>query len=179
MSRNVQNVVWNWREEEAAAADGGPLPVAAAERRPLRRRSLIQALVAGLAGAVLVGLFGHRIAAFVVWGIGAAILVLGLAAPQLYRGVERWGQSLGRAVGSLLTALLLAPLFYLVFFPAAVLLRLRRHDPLHRAPLPAGRTGWLPRRQPPTPESYARQFLREDRGARDLDPLLAEDEAQR
>lgn len=162
MSRSVQEVVWNWRERGASTHADPSL------RSRLRRKAVIQTLVMGVIGAVLLGLFGHRIVAFVVWGLAAVILILGLAAPPAYRHIDRFGQFLGRAVGGLLTAVLLTPFYYLVFFPGALLLRLQGRDPLHRPPLEPGRTGWIPRRQGPTPESYAHQFLREDREARVL-----------
>jgi len=162
LSLSVQEVVWNWREHEASPRADSSV------RNHLRRKAVIQALVMGVIGAILLGLFGHRIVAFVVWGLAAVILILGLAAPPVYRHVDRFGQLIGRAVGGLLTTVLLTPFYYLVFFPGALLLRLQGRDPLHRPPLEPGRTGWIPRRQAPTPESYARQFLREDREARVL-----------
>jgi hypothetical protein len=55
-----------------------------------------------------------------------------------------------------------------VMVPAALFLRLRGRDPLHRAPLPAGLTAWIPRRHGATRESLQRQFLTEDREARAL-----------
>lgn len=167
MNASVQETVWNWREKSGRGA--GP-----SESASLRRQAIIQALVMGVIGFALLKWIGHATFAKVVWGLAGVVLVLGLAAPRAYRPIHRFGRWLGRAVGVLLTYVLLVPLYFLFFTPAALYLRLRGRDPMQRRPRDAQYTCWVPRRRPATAESYTRQFLLEDKGARrELRPVGA------
>ncbi len=146
---------WRWIEDERPAGDP-------------RRRVLIQVLVMALIGLLLDRWLGHRIAAIVVWSLAGLVLVLGFAAPKAFGAVERFMQAFGRIVGAVLTWVLLVPVFVLIFAPAGVILRLRGKDPMHRRMRDASLSYWIPRRSTFEAESYARQFLVEDRAARDV-----------
>ncbi len=156
---SVQETVWNWRD--SAGPGKGK-----SEASSLRRQAVIQAVVMGVIGFVLYQWIGHHLFARIVWGLAGIILVLGLVAPAAYRPIHRFGQWLGRAVGALLTWVLLIPLYYLVFSPGALLLRLQGRDPMHRRMRDRRYTCWIPRNRPATPETYNRQFLLEDKEAR-------------
>ena len=119
--------------------------------------------------ALLYFLLHHLMIARVVASLGGLFLILAVVAPRAYRPFHRFGQWLGRAVGVLLTYVLLVPFYYLFFLPVALLLRLQKRDPMHRRPRAVGLTYWIPRRLVSTPESYRRQFVREDREARQLE----------
>ena len=119
--------------------------------------------------ALLYFLLHHLLIARVVAILGGLFLVLAVVAPRAYRPFHRFGQWLGRTVGALLTYVLLVPFYYLFFLPVALLLRLQKRDPMQRRPRAAGLTYWIPRRLASTPESYQRQFVREDRQARRLE----------
>ncbi len=162
MSNRVTNSIWNWR------AEANPGERRASEHAELRRRAFIQCGVMALVGAVVFFLIGHRTVGLVVWGLAVLILGLGLLAPGAYRPLNRFGEWLGRAVGGLLTYLMLVPLFFLVFLPVSIYLHLQGRDPMSRRKRDQRYTCWIPRRQPISMDSYARQFLLEDREARGL-----------
>ena len=154
--RSVLQVTWNWRAPEADSA------AAAGTRRP----AVVQALVMGAVAATLGFGLGHVVAARIVALLTTIILGLGFLAPAAYRQVHRFGQTLGRIVGSALTYLLLVPFYILVVVPAALWLRLRGRDPLHRRRRSPEHTYWVARSPQDRAENIARQFLREDRTAR-------------
>jgi hypothetical protein len=120
----------------------------------------------GVIGFVLFQWIGHPTFARIIWGLAGLILVLGLVAPPAYRPVHRFGQWLGRAVGALLTWVLLVPFYFLVFTPGALLLRLQGRDPMHRRLRDSKYTCWIRRTRPAQADTYRRQFLLEDREAR-------------
>ncbi|MCB1182711.1 hypothetical protein KDM41_04705 [bacterium] len=155
-SQRILQATWNWRDP---AADGAGRPA-------LGRAALIQATVMLAVAALLRFALGHAVAASVVAVLAGVVAGLGLALPGVYRHVHRFGQSLGRGVGALLAWLLLVPFFYLFVTPVAAWLRWRGHDPLHRRRRDPGLTYWIPRGPQRPDENIARQFLREDRGAR-------------
>ena len=161
MPSSVSEVVWDWRSGERRSAARG-------DARVLRRAAVVQAAVMAVAAGLLRYGLGHALAAWIVLGLGGFVLLLGLIHPPAYRPLHSFGRLLGRGVGQLLLYLLLVPFYYLFFFPAALYLRLRGRDPMHRGFRPPGVTYWIPRRQPPPPGIYERQFLKEDRAARGL-----------
>lgn len=89
--------------------------------------------------------------------IAAVLLGLGLILPQvLYppaRALEEAFKLLTRATMYLLLALV----FYLVFAPVGIALRLLRRDPLRRRLDPAAKSYWLERKKNP-PERAEKQF---------------------
>ena len=171
MSERVVNTVWNWRETAGRS-------VQSHERTDLRRAALIQTAVMAAVGCVLAFWWGHHIAAYVVWSLAAIVLALGLAAPGTYRHIHRFGQWLGRAVGGLLLHLLMTPMYFLVFFPASLILRLTGRDPLSLKKRDMRHTCWIPRVGAVPVETYARQFMIEDKAARRLRrPVGAGEEA--
>jgi hypothetical protein len=155
--------IWNWRaarEAEAARPQR--------EARRLRRRGLVQGLiVVGLGSVLNLGL-GHQLAGRLLVVIGALQVVLALGRPLWLGVVEDRLLRFGDLVGRALAWLLLGPLWLLVFVPGGLLLRLRGRDPLHRAPLPADLTAWIPRREVSSAESSRRQYLNEDPEAKAL-----------
>ncbi len=152
----VLEVTWNWRQADRSPAQG----------TNLRRNAVIQALVTGAVAAVLLYGLGHELAGRIVAGVAVVVLLLGLFLPKAYGGVHRFGQTLGRAVGTALTYLLLVPFFYLFFLPVALWLRLRGRDPLHRTFRESKWTYWNSRRLRARDHNIDRQFLQEDRAAR-------------
>ncbi len=161
MDGPASRVVWDWRARD---------PERERERTALRckREGLVQGFVVLGLGFVVKNLLGHRALGDLLVVIGAGQGLVATWRPLWLRPVRRFGLGLGRAVGGALTWLLLVPFFLLVMVPAALYLRLRGRDPLHRQPLPAGLTAWIPRRRATTRESLQRQFLVEDREARAL-----------
>jgi hypothetical protein len=146
---SVSNTVWPWRMRES-----GTMP-AKKEHRQLR--AALQAAVAGGAAFVLFRVFHRPLAALVIAVLAGVILVSGLCIPPLFRLFDRFGQWLGKTVGAALTWGLLVPFFYLVFFPARLLLLARGKDPMaRRFPSPEP-TYWIPRPAVPNLDQYRKQ----------------------
>ncbi len=156
--RSVRQAVWPWDEPRRAAARAGRGDDAA-----VRRAAALQTIALVIGGSLLYLVLGHRTAGLVVWGLALAGLALALVYPPAHEPLLRLGRALGRLAGLALTWALLAPLYFLVFTPAAVMLRLLRRDPLRRRPAPPGRGYWIARRRQPPAASYERQFLVEER----------------
>ena len=156
--RDVVRVTWNWQD-----------PVTPRPRRHsgrLRRDAVVQALVMGVVGTLLVFVLGHVTVGRIVWLLAGVVLLLGLLWPAGYRPIHAFGNGLGRAVGTVLRYLLLVPGYWLVFVPGHLLLRLRGRDPLQRKYYPATDTYWIPRPAKTRDANIADQFLREDRDLR-------------
>ncbi|MFH1845412.1 MAG: hypothetical protein ABIF77_19680 [bacterium] len=160
MQRDVSSVVWNWRNPVTEVI------AAARHRNELRRASALQVGVMAVIGALLYFWLQHHLMAQIVWGLAGLFLLLGLGFPPAYRPIHRFGRWLALVVGSALIYVLLVPFFYLFVFPVSVLLRLQRRDPLHRAYRAADLTYWIPRLKASGPDTYERQFLREDKLAK-------------
>ena len=118
---------------------------------------LLQALVPMAVGAFF--LYRHRpVAAVILFGIGALLLVSGLFIPVLFFRIERIGQAVGRVVGLVLTWIILLPMFYLVFVPGRLILMIRGIDPMCRKFPTDAPTYWVPRKPVGSVEEYKRQF---------------------
>ncbi len=111
---------WRWKEEQQAA-------------RPAdyRRAGMIQAAVIG-GVAVILGLLGRVLFAWIAGGIAAVLLVIVLVRPRWYAPIRGFSARLGRWAAAGLTWGLLTPFFYLVFVPGRIVLALRGRDPLER-----------------------------------------------
>lgn len=157
---------WDWRGRLAATKTGPD--------QGHRRQALIQAAVMSLIAAGLYFGLHHHLFARIIWAVAGLVLILGLFFPAAYRPVHAFGQWLGRVVGMALTYLLLVPFFFLFFTPVALLLRLQKRDPLHRHYRDPQWTYWIARNSKERGENIDRQFLREDREARqELRPVDA------
>jgi hypothetical protein len=90
-------------------------------------------------------------------GLAVLLSLAGAARPPVLEALKTLGYAVGKGVGGALTWGLLTPLYFLVFFPARILLFLLRKDPLQREfPWP-GTTGWI-ERSPSASDSPTRQF---------------------
>ncbi|MBM4129941.1 hypothetical protein FJ250_02785 [bacterium] len=162
MERKIGSVVWNWRDDRGAKAR------ARIEARA-RRRGLIQAGVVLAVAAAFRFLLHRKLPADVLFVAGVLLLLAALWRPLLLQPLHRFGQAAGKAAGVGLAWLLLVPFYFACVVPGGLILRLRGSDPLARKPLPAGLTGWIPRRLEPAATALTRQFLDEDRKARRLE----------
>jgi len=160
MSLDATAGVWKWRDSAAIDSRRN-------EKSQLRRQAVIQALVTAAVGLIIDRLLGHHTFAIVLWSIAGFVFLLGLAWPKGYRPIHRFGALLGKLGGGLLLYVLLVPLYYLLFFPVSLWLRARGRDPLHRALRDPDYTCWIKRHTLDEDPDYERQFLIEDREARD------------
>jgi hypothetical protein len=100
---------------------------------------------------------GHvRDWALVLSGIFLAIAV---ARPRLLHFLNILWAKLGLLLGRIANPIVTTVLFFLIFAPAGVLLRLLGKDPLRLKPHPQKSSYWIARHPPgPMPESMSRQF---------------------
>jgi hypothetical protein len=147
---SVSAAIWRWAEP---AKKGRPV-VTPLQRK---RRAVVQACVAGMAGSLLLFVFHHRVAGTIVLCIGAIVLVTGLFIPPLFEALERMGQKLAAGVGIGLTYALMVPFFYLCFLPGHLLLNLLKKDPLRLRFEKAKETYWSPR-APVGVDRFRKQF---------------------
>lgn len=91
---------------------------------------------------------------------GAAVLAVGLSllAPQSLRPVYFVFMVLAFPIGWVVSHVLLALVFYAVFTPVGLAMRLFGRDPMHRRFDADAKTYWVPRQGEKTRNDYFRQF---------------------
>lgn len=84
------------------------------------------------------------------WAAGAAALfaLVALAKPALLAGLNRLWIKLGVLLGKVVSPIALGVLFYGVFTPLGVVMRLTGKDPLRLKRDPAAASYWIPREPP-------------------------------
>ncbi len=95
------------------------------------------------------------------WVLAAAAILLAAVwlRPSLLRPANRAWTRLGLLLSRVVNPVITALLFYLVFVPIGLFLRLRGKDPLHLRFDPQAGSYWMERRPPgPSPETMSRQF---------------------
>lgn len=120
-----------------------------------------------------VGLVCITLALFIVWrrgwspsvgasvlsGVGAVLVLLGVAAPAVLRPVYRVWMGLALVLGFVMTRVILTLVFFLVVTPIGLGFRLLRRDLLHRRPDPNLPTYWIPKTyHDPSPKRLERLF---------------------
>jgi hypothetical protein len=143
-------IVWDWRGERRARE-------AAAATRSVRLRGVIAGAV-GLVAGTLLFLFWSRILGIVALSIGGVTALSALVSPNgIHRQLNRAVGLMAFLVGTILTWLILVPVFYLVFFPFGLIARRGSRDPLERRRDPAAKTYWRTRTETPA-ERYERLY---------------------
>jgi hypothetical protein len=129
-------------------------------RNPSRR----DLVVFGIGLPILFGLLGwHRwsvgstTAAQVLWGVGGVLSLAFAAVPPLRRTLYVGWMLAVWPIGFVVSHVILAVIFFGVFAPVGVLLRLFGRDPMTRAFDKSSTTYWIPREGPREAESYFRQ----------------------
>lgn len=125
--------------------------------RGSRRACTHSAVMLGVA-AVLAFVFGHPIPALAVCALSAFVLISGLWLPRVFGAVESAGQRLAAAVSLGLTWGLLVPFYYVCFVPGALLLRMRRKDPMFRRYDSKSPSYWVHRPPVDSTEHFRRQY---------------------
>lgn len=159
--RNPSAVVWDWRRSGAAedrAAQARDQEAAAA-----RRRGLIGAAVGFTVAALFYFVLEWRIMAAVVAAVTFLLTVLALAAPlTAYKRVTGWLDRFAHAVGVAVTWVLMTVLYYVVFLPVGLFLRLRGRLGITHGPEPGRPTYWRATAESAgrakTLDSYRKQF---------------------
>jgi hypothetical protein len=86
---------------------------------------------------------GHSTAAWIIGGGGWVSFLLALARPQAMKPVHSALSRVGHALGWINTRIILALIYYLLFTPAALLMKLFGRDPLKRKLEPETPTYWI------------------------------------
>jgi len=98
----------------------------------LRKFGLLSAaIVAALFGLLLPWLFGHDWPLW-PWIVAVTLALWGLVAAESLFGVYRVWMKFGHVAGWINTRIILGILFYLVFLPAGMLMRMLGKDPMAR-----------------------------------------------
>ena len=101
-------------------------------------------LAAAFAVLAAVATWRHRtIPAQVLFALGAAFLLLGLAVPARLGPVQRAWMALGHAIGRVTSPIVLGSIYYLALSPIAYLRRTFGTSPLARNP--EASSYWIPR----------------------------------
>ena len=92
--------------------------------------------------------------------LAAAVMVpaMGLLWAELLRWVYVGMSYLAFPIGFVLSHVILAIVYYLVFTPIGLVMRLCGYDPMQRRFDPQARSYWSPRETAPEPGRYFRQF---------------------
>ena len=151
MSNPVASVVWPWREKDAAKS-------APRKTGPSAAAVLLQSGIMAAVGAGLYWGWDRHAMGTAIWGLAAVVLASGFFVPPVFAAIERFGQRLGRWVGAALTWGLLAPFYYLCFFPMHLGLKLQGKDPLCRRFPTDEPTYWTARKPVRDAAQYRKQF---------------------
>lgn len=127
-------------------------------RNDLRWFGPILLVWVALVGAIAYFRFDAPRVAAVLWIAGAPFPLLYGMVPALRVPMYLGWMRLFFPLGWLVSHLVLAVLFYLVVTPVAVIVRLFRHDPLHRRWDPSVRSYWTEHRTGEDVSRYLRQF---------------------
>ena len=92
-------------------------------------------------------------------GVAACFLAAALIRPVLLHRLNVLWMRLGLLLGTTVNPIVLALMFFLIFTPAALILRLARKDLLRLKKRPGASTYWIPRDPPgPAPDTMRLQF---------------------
>jgi hypothetical protein len=142
-------VIWHWRD--------APPNALGRSAREARKTGAIQGGIGACVAAALYLLWSQMIGT-IIFGVSATILLAALASPLgLYRMIDGLFLSLGNYTGSMLTWLMLVPLFYLFFLPFGLLFRRGSRDKMKRFFEPDEESYWEPHK-PFSAADHERQF---------------------
>ena len=149
-------VVWDWNR--TATGDDRDETGRNAANTAARKRGVIGGLI-GLLIAAVVYHFWRPGLAYVIAGISLALALLAIVAPPAYRKVAGLLDRFGHAVGMAVTWLLMTLLYYVLFLPVGLFLRVRGKLAVTRHPDRRLASYWISTEEKPwTAESYRKQF---------------------
>jgi hypothetical protein len=126
--------------------------------------SRTQLAVFGVAWLIFFGIWGgiaaaqdHATAARILWTLAAVIPLAGLFFPRGLRLVYLALSYVTYPIGFVVSHLVLGLIYYLVFTPVGLIMRLFRYDPLARRFEPQASSYWKARPNPKPVASYFRQ----------------------
>ena len=124
-----------------------------------RKFGIVMAAAIAILGLVRWALHGFEDFPKWFFAVAALFLVLGLVAPRVLKPVLFVWMKFALTLNWLLTRVILTLAFFLMFVPAAIIMRMTGKDPLKRAWNPEATTYWEdPEEQPAELERYFNQF---------------------
>jgi hypothetical protein len=127
------------------------------DRRELKQFALLWTGFFGLIGAYVLVRHGESTAA-AVFGMLAALGIVGYVRPGVLRPVYILWMALAFPIGWLISHLLLMIVFYLAITPIGLVMRWLGRDPLERRLDRSAASYWTPHRTDDAPERYFKQY---------------------
>lgn len=129
---------------------------------PVRHLKQFAAIWFPAFAAALGGIFWYRWglqnAAWTIWGIACILSIIGFFVPAFMRWVWIAVMLVTFPIGWVVSHLLMAMIFYLVFTPCGWIMRAVGYDPMQRRFDKHATTYWQERKQPEDTTGYFRQF---------------------
>ncbi len=126
--------------------------------RELKWFGLLFALFFGLVGAIVLWRSGSRTAAVILWSIGSVAAILFYVIRPWQRFMYLGWMYAAFPIGWIVTHVILALIYYLVFTPIGLAMRLLGKDPMNRNLEPETKSYWIEHRSDEDPARYFRQF---------------------
>lgn len=102
---------------------------------------------------------GRAAAAYTFSGLSIAVLLLALARPALLHGLNRAWMRFGALLHKVVSPIVLGGIYFLVFTPVALVMRVAGRDALRRQLDTQATSYWIERDPPgPPPDSLPNQF---------------------
>jgi hypothetical protein len=95
---------------------------------------------------------------YVTWGLAGGVGLTGLALPQAIKWVFVGWIVLAFPIGWTVSHLLLGAIFYFVFTPIGLMLRMSGHDAMRRKMDPSAKSYWVDHEQRTDHSTYFRQY---------------------
>lgn len=127
-------------------------------RGELRYFGLLLAVFFGVVGAILAWRFQAWPVARGLWIGGAAAGVVYYAIPPIRRWMYVGWMYLAFPIGWVISHIMMAAIYYLVFTPIGLFMRLLGRDPLSRSFDESADTYWVEHQPDENPDRYFRQF---------------------
>lgn len=130
------------------------------EPGPLERKLFggLVLLFCGLIGGFLMAQFGWRVVPWLLWSVGALVTLVYYAVPPLQNRIYRGWLLTFYPLGFVISHVVLAAIWYLLFTPIALLRRLFGGNPLARGSDPEAETYWIDRDGPVESARYFKQY---------------------
>ena len=121
-------------------------------------------IVFGVGLPILAGLIGWRrwsagapLTAEIIWGIGAALTLAFAVVPPLRKRIYIGWMYLVFPIGWVVSHLILGGIYFIVFTPMSVMLKIAGKDPMNRKLDKSAKSYWVLREGPRDKASYFRQ----------------------
>ena len=119
--------------------------------KELRKFAVSLFFALGILGIVLVKREYHT--GIILWGLGSAVLLIAWVQPKALRRAHQYWMKLALMLGLISSHVILALLYYFVFTPVGILMRLFGRDPLQRRTDPSKGSYWITK----TPQEHMRE----------------------